>query len=692
MLVPADLEETRTVMLDIRRVLASAPKKHAEETLNPLTTVWGEALDPSNVLPEYPRPRLRRENYVMLNGVWDYAIVSADGAVVSSEGVSESLSGLRDVETLTQQVIPSCWDGQIVVPFSPEAPLSGVGRTVHPNELLWYRRKIDLLKLADGQRLILHFEAVDWMCACFVNGKLVGTHVGGYLPFSFDITDFLGLSGAGESAAEATNTVECTATAESAATAERAGAAERAVTVESAGEAEHAFTAELVLCVWDPSDTGSQLRGKQQLMRGDIWYTAQSGIWQSVWYEVVSAVHLESLTLKGDMFGTLVVKASAQVDGQAGALELELALKDELGQDVLLATLPVDETGEVSAELHVDAPQLWSPESPRLYGVEAVLRQDGAVVDAARSYCAFRTVEVKADAAGVPRVYLNGAPYFVRGVLDQGYWPDGLMTAPSDEALVFDLEAMKSAGFNTLRKHIKIESGRWYYHCDQLGMLVWQDCVSGGGTYSPWHTSQKPTLFSFTWDRFDDSISEHHQALSAGDEVYRKEWTETCQGMVKLLDGHPSVGFWTLFNEGWGQFDARAATEAVRALDATRPIDATSGWYDQGCGDFLSVHNYFRPLRAGWQGKLQENRAAIISEFGGLARMTPGHTSLSHSYGYGDFATVEDWRAAVQLLLAEAESLQSEGLAGYVYTQVSDVEEEVNGLLTYDRKVNKFKG
>ncbi len=542
-------------MLDIRRVLASAPKKHTEETLNSLTTVWGEALDPSNVLPEYPRPRLQRENYVMLNGVWEYAITLVDGVV--------------DVETFVQQAIPSRWDGQIVVPFSPEAPLSGVGRTVHPNELLWYRRKIELPKLADGQRVILHFEAVDWMCACFINGKLAGTHIGGYLPFSFDITDLLGPSEVGECAA----------------------------TAESAG------VAELVLCVWDPSDTGSQLRGKQRLMRGDIWYTAQSGIWQSVWYEVVSAAHLESLTLKGDMFGSLMVKASAQVSGpvsaQSSTLELELLLKDEFGQDVLLATLPVDEVGEVSAELHVDDPQLWSPEIPQLYTAEAVLRQDGAVVDAARSYCAFRTVEVKSDASGVPRVHLNGAPYFVRGVLDQGYWPDGLMTAPSDEALVFDIEAMKSAGFNTLRKHIKIESERWYYHCDQLGMLVWQDCVSGGSAYSPWHTSQKPTLFSFTWGRFDDTTPSHHQALSAGDDAYQKEWTETCQEMVKLLDGHPSVGFWTLFNEGWGQFDARAATEAVRAVDATRPIDATSGWYDQGCGDFLSIHNYFRPLRAG---------------------------------------------------------------------------------------------
>ena len=641
-------------MLDIRRVLASAPKKHTEETLNSLTTVWGEALDSSNVLPEYPRPRMQRDNYVMLNGVWDYTIVPVGGEI--------------DVEILAQQAIPSRWDGQIVVPFSPEAPLSDVGRTVHPSELLWYKRKIELPKLADDQQIILHFEAVDWMCTCFVNGKLAGTHAGGYLPFSFEITNLLGPAAAGESVGE----------------------------VESSVIAESGATVELVLCVWDPSDTGSQLRGKQRLSRGDIWYTAQSGIWQSVWYEVVSAVHLESLTLKGGMFGALEVRANVQASGlagvQMGAFELELSLKDELGQDVLLATLPADEAGEISAEQHVDDPLLWSPESPHLYAVEATLWQDGAVVDFVRSYCAFRTVEVKKDVAGVPRVHLNGAPYFVRGVLDQGYWPDGLMTAPSDDALVYDIEAMKSAGFNTLRKHIKIESERWYYHCDRLGMLVWQDCVSGGSAYSPWHTSQKPTLFSFTWGRFDDTTPSHHEALSAGKDGYRKEWTETCQEMVKLLDGHPSIGFWTLFNEGWGQFDAQAATEAVRALDATRPIDATSGWYDQGCGDFLSIHNYFRPLRAGWHGKQRGNRATIISEFGGLAQMTPGHTSLDHSYGYGDFTTVEDWRAAVKKLLAEVESLADEGLAGYVYTQVSDVEEEVNGLLAYDRKINKFEG
>ena len=641
-------------MLDIRRVLASAPQQHKAEKLNPLTTLWGEEFDPSDVLSEHPYPRMRRDSFLMLNGIWEYAIVP--------------LTGVPDAERLAQETIPSCWDGKIVVPFSPEAPLSRVGRTLRPSELLWYRRLVGLPKLTHGQRLILHFEAVDWTCACFVNGQVVGTHVGGYLPFSFDITDLLGMS----------------------------------------------KKAEIAVCVYDPSDAGVQLRGKQTLSRGDIWYTAQSGIWQSVWCEVVPETHLESLTLKGDMHGVLQVRArstfgprdafglgnEARTGLLTNSLTLEVTVLDTQKQEVLHATLPVGKTGETCAELHVSSPRLWSPEDPYLYAVTAMLRSGDAVVDVVKSYCAFRTVEVAPDAEGIPRVHLNGAPFFVRGVLDQGYWPDGLMTAPSDEALIYDIETMRAAGFNTLRKHIKIESERWYYHCDRLGMLVWQDCVSGGDAYSSWHTSQKPTLFSFTWRHFQDTTPRHHRALAASDENYKREWIETCRSMVELLDGHPSVGFWTLFNEGWGQFDAQAAVKAVRELDATRPIDATSGWYDQGCGDFISIHNYFRPLRAGWRDirKARANRrregakqrAVIISEFGGLAQMVSEHTSLDHAYGYGNFATANDWCAAVKQELAKAESLQADGLAGYIYTQLSDVEEEVNGLLTYDRKVNKL--
>ena len=645
-------------MLDIRRVLASAPQQHKAEKLNPLTTVWGEECDPSDVLSEYPRPRMRRDNVLSLNGMWDYAIVPLSG--------TSDAKVLR--EALMQARMPLRWDGKITVPFSPEASLSGVNRTLHPNELLWYRRLVELPELSLQQRFILHFEAVDWMCACFVNGQLVGTHTGSYLPFSFDITDLLGMS----------------------------------------------KKAEIAVCVYDPSDAGVQLRGKQTLSRGDIWYTAQSGIWQSVWCEVVSAAHLEELTLKGDMHGTLQVRArstfgprdafglgnEARTDSLTNSLALEVTILDAQKQEVLHATLPVGKTGETCTELSMSSLCLWSPEDPYLYAVTVMLRSGDAVVDVVQSYCAFRTVEVAPDAKGIPRVHLNGKPFFVRGVLDQGYWPDGLMTAPSDEALIYDIETMRAAGFNTLRKHLKIESERWYYHCDRLGMLVWQDCVSGGDVYSSWHTSQKPTLFSFTWRHFQDTTPRYHRALAASDENYKREWIETCRSMVELLDGHPSVGFWTLFNEGWGQFDAQAAVKAVRELDATRPIDATSGWYDQGCGDFISIHNYFRPLRAGWRDirKARANRrregakqrAVIISEFGGLAQMVPKHTSLDHAYGYGNFATADDWCAAVKQELAKAEALQTDGLAGYIYTQLSDVEEEVNGLLTYDRKVNKL--
>lgn len=635
-------------MLDIRRVLASAPKKHTEETLNALTTVWGEALNPSEVLSEHPRPRMKRDNIVVLNGVWNYVMVPFNGA--------------PDVERLAQETIPSHWDGEIVVPFSPEAPLSGVGRTLHPDELLWYKRVVEFPKLSPEQRLILHFEAVDWRCACFVNERLAGTHTGGYLPFSYDITDLLD-------------------------TRERA---------------------EIAVCVYDPSDTGTQLRGKQMLSRGDIWYTAQSGIWQSVWCETVPAAHLEELTLQGDMNGYIDLHARSSVHLENSALSdsrlfdnatLELTLFDADGRNVLETTLPIEKNGEICARLHIDEPRLWSHEAPYIYEALVALHV-GSAVDIVRSYCAFRTVKVEADANGVSRIHLNGKPFFVKGVLDQGYWPDGLMTAPSDAALLYDIQAMRAAGFNTLRKHIKIECERWYYHCDRLGMLVWQDCVSGGNSYSSWHTSQKPTLFSFTWARFQDRTKRHQEALSAADANYQQEWTATCHAMVRLLDGHPSVAVWTLFNEGWGQFDAKTAVESVRALDATRPIDAVSGWYDQGCGDVLSIHNYFRPLGAGWRGRHTSNaghgqkpgdgRAVVISEFGGLAQMVAGHASLNHAYGYGNFATADEWKAAVQQELAKAESLQGEGLAGYIYTQLSDVEEEVNGLLTYDRKINKL--
>ena len=687
-------------MLDFIRVLKSA-KAHERDELIPLTTPWGEALDPERVLPEHPRPALQRAGYTMLNGWWDYAIVPAPRRSNTPEtnDASAPLPASEAIKTISQAAQPHAWDGHILVPFSPEAPLSGVKRQLRPNELLWYRRDVELPETTPGERFILHLEAVDWICAVYVNDRLVATHQGGYLPFDIDITEAAEFP-AGVSAAPA-------------------GA--NSATYNAA-----ARIATLAVCVYDPSDAGTQLRGKQRLHPGGIWYTAQSGIWQSVWLEVVPAAHISALALQGAADGTLTVDATV-IDTTHDALDerdaaLRLTLQTPDGTAIAQGTLPLAALSDVASSptenllyiedshgkprgampstrprryrifgtLHVDGPRLWSPDDPYLYDVRAELlpRAGATAIDTARSYCAFRTVAIQKDADGLPRFFLNGEPLVIKGVLDQGYWPDGLMTAPADETLAHDIVSMRAAGFNMLRKHIKIESRRWYYHCDRLGMLVWQDAVSGGGAYSPWHTSRKPTLFQASWNRFRDDTPRHRAALSSDDAAYRDEWTTSCREMIRLLAGHPSIVTWVLFNEGWGQFDARQACTMVRELDPTRPIDATSGWYDQRCGDYLSHHNYFRPLAA---VRDTEGRAFVLSEFGGLTQLVPDHSASPIGYGYGNYPSIEAWREAVERELAQVDYLARAGLAGSVYTQLSDVEDELNGILTYDRRVNKLR-
>lgn len=537
-------------MLDIKRVIASAPRKPEQAELRPLTTPWSEqAAAGKGRAGLHPHPQFARAGFELLDGWWDYAIVDADSAA----------QAWRDAAP------PNAWDGCILVPFSPEAPLSGAERQLQPDELLWYRRPFavpDGMDVEGGRRLVVHFEAVDYACACYVNRVRVGEHVGGYLPFAFDVTDAL-VSGENE----------------------------------------------LSICVWDPSDAGVQLRGKQRLKRGGIWYTAQSGIWQSVWLEAVPEARIERLAVDASVEGRLTLRA--------------------------------------------------------------VVR--GAAV----------------DEHGARRLFLNHEPLFLRGVLDQGYWPDGLMTAPSDEALAFDVRSMKDLGFNLLRKHIKVESDRWYYHCDRLGMLVWQDMVSGGAAPSPWHSSYKPTFFRGSWGRYADDDPRHFPGLASDSAAFRAEWTEACEDTVRYLGNHPSIVTWVLFNEAWGQFDARRAVERVRAIDPSRPVDAVSGWYDQACGDFLSVHNYFRPLEV-YRDEARPARAFVISEFGGSSCHLADHSSLATSYGYAACPDPASFRDAVHKTLAQADALEAEGLAGYVYTQLSDVEEETNGLLTYDRRVNKL--
>ena len=661
-------------MLNFKRVIVSAPRKPEQVELQPLVTPWSEQASLGEACePYHPHPQFEREQFQSLNGWWDYRIVLTDDAEAAWRTA----------------LIPTEWDGSILVPFSPEAPLSTVNRQLKPNELLWYKRSfacpdeccvtgeglhagLHIEQVRPLSRCILHFEAVDYACACYCNGVFVGSHVGAYLPFSFDVTESL-----------------------------------------CSGENE------IAVCVYDPSDEGVQLRGKQRLGRGGIWYTAQSGIWQTVWLEAVPENHIESLGIDaqpdvGRLTLTIAVRNSAAADEQPPLLprqpQMPISVKLFDGDRVICtATVDTDKRAAVDATqgatpslegdtdlrdterstsvytlvLDVASPHLWSPEDPHLYSLELTYGYDKV-----KSYCAFRTVTVEEDNRGIARLCLNHEPYFLRGVLDQGYWPDGLMTAPSDEALVFDIQTMKSLGFNMLRKHIKIESDRWYYHCDRLGMLVWQDMVSGGSPPKSWHTSYKPTFFRWSWRHYDDG-PHHYHSLSAQSEVFRFEWADTCRGTINYLANHPSIFSWSLFNEGWGQFETQKATEMVRNLDPMRPIDAVSGWYDQACGDFLSVHNYYRPLKV-YKDSARPMRAFVLSEFGGFSYHLPDHSSLITSYGYESYTNIDSFGAAVQEAITHACALEQDGLIGFVYTQLSDIEEETNGLLTYDRRINKL--
>ena len=615
-------------MLHLKKVLGAKPKEHVVAQMTELLTPWGEELDACSVLQEHPEPQFARQDFQILNGLWECAFV---------ESGHRPDGDLAAVVAKAQRPGDEAFDKQILVPFSPEAVLSRAKRQLQPDELLWYRCNLDVPALSAEERTILHFQAVDYACAVRVNGHLAGTHTGGYTPFSLDITDYLREGGN-----------------------------------------------ELAVCVADPSEAGGRLRGKQRFDRGDIWYTAQSGIWQTVWLERMPSAHLESMAIEADAATGILTVGTRLALGDPN-LELRLEVFDADGTLVAEALdVPAESTCAIA--LHIPDVRRWSPADPHLYTLR--LRFGDDVVN---SYCGFRSIEVRKDAAGVKRLFLNDEPLFVKGVLDQAYWSDGLMTAPSDEALLFDIQAMRDAGFNLMRKHIKVESARWYYHCDRLGMLVLQDMVSGGDPeIKTWHWSYKPTLFKVSWYHYRDDVEAHLVNLGSEDGGYQEEWTDTCRQVLRLLGNHPCIIGWSLFNEGWGQFRAKQACEMVRALDPTRLVDATSGWYDQRCGDFHSVHNYFRDMKV-WSDR-RAGRAFFVSEFGGFTHRVEGHSALDEAYGYEPYDDVVEWRKAVCALLAEMDALEPKGLVGYVYTQVSDIEEETNGILTYDRRVNKLQG
>ena len=565
-----------------------------------MLTPWVEALDREHPLPEYPRPQLRRNSYLNLNGIWEYAIT-------------------KTVEK------PAAMQGEIVVPFSPETPLSGVGHILQPDEYLWYRRSVTLPEgFFRGGRLLLHFGAVDQCCTVWVNGQEAGSHTGGYLPFALDVTELI------------------------------------------EGDA---FTLELR--VTDPTDTGSLSRGKQRLKNTGIWYTPQSGIWQTVWMECVPENYLRSLRITPKPEENAV---HIRLEADDPAMAAVTICRD----GGIIAEGQTDENGESTLTIPAEELRLWSPEEPFLYDVSIVLPGG----DRVESYFGMRAFGIGKDEKGLPRLLLNGKPYFQNGLLDQGYWSDGYYTAPSDEALIHDIAEMKRLGFNMLRKHIKVEPLRWYYHCDRLGMLVWQDMMNGGESYSPLSIY----VFSNLGLRVKD---DRYRYFSRSDEAGRTHYYEELGQMIDLLYNTVSLALWVPFNEGWGQFDALKAAEFIRKRDDTRPIDHASGWYDQGGGDIKSIHWYFRPYHHKQPPK--EQRPICLTEYGGYNCAVPGHCwGEGAEFGYKKIADPAEFNRAFQKLMEEQLIPAKErGLAAAVYTQVSDVEGERNGLLTYDRKVCK---
>lgn len=550
-----------------------------------MLTPWGEKLDRNNILSEYPRPQMRRESYFNLNGEWDYAVTPAN----SSQ--------------------PEKWDGKILVPFSPECELSGVGRSISPDEYLWYRRFWE--KPECTGRIILHFGAVDQSCTVYINGLRAWRNTGGYLPFEFDATGFLkkGMN-------------------------------------------------EISLSVRDLSDTSYHSRGKQKSDRGGIWYTPQSGIWQSVWAECVPTDCIKALKITPD-YDNACVEVIADTVGDKKAFAVF-----EGASYPLPAKIPVPDF------------EPWTPENPKLYDFSVVYGEDR--VD---SYFAMRKFSVDTDSDGVKRLFLNGRPYFHNGLLDQGYWSDGLYTAPSDEAMIFDIMTAKEMGFNMLRKHIKIEPLRWYYHCDRLGMLVWQDMPNGGGEYNKLLVTA-PLVTGV-------HLSDRNYKLFARDDMEGRAKYETeLNAMVSLLYNCPCIAMWVPFNEGWGQFDAARISAKLREADPTRTVDHASGWHDQKVGDLKSLHVYFKKYKFE-PDKL--GRAVILSEFGGYNLAVRGHCFNSEDFGYKKLKSEKALEAALGKLYAdEIRPAYRKGLAAAVYTQLTDVEDEVNGLISYDRKVVKL--
>jgi hypothetical protein len=507
---------------------------------------------------------------------------------------------------------PDSFDGKILVPFSVESALSGVKKAVGVENKLWYHRTFEISKKWKNQRVMLNFGAVDWETTVWINGQEAGDHRGGYDAFSFDITDFLNPTG----------------------------------------------KQEIVLSVWDPIDGGYQPRGKQVKEPGGIWYTSVTGIWQTVWLEPVSEIHIQSLKIIPDIdenqAGFQIITSSTRPNYQ-----IELKIKDG---NKIISTAQGVPYEEIAAK--IENPKLWSPDSPFLYNVElTLLDEGGAKIDRITSYFGMRKISLGKDDRGITRIFLNNKEIFMHGPLDQGWWPDGLYTAPTDEALRYDIEVTKQLGFNVARKHVKIEPDRWYYWCDKLGLLIWQDMPSG-----------------------DKYIGGNDPDLQRSEESAFQFKTE----LKAMIDGrfnHPSIVMWVPFNEGWGQFETKEITRWIKSYDPTRLVNNASGWTDRGVGDVNDIHRYPGPGKP----ENEPNRAAVLGEYGGLGLPVLDHTwRKEKNWGYRGYQTPEELTNAYQEITRKLLPLIPQGLCAAIYTQTTDVEIEVNGLMTYDREVIKM--
>lgn len=595
-----------------------------------LYTRWGKNLDRDHVLEEYPRPLLMREDYQILNGWWDYAF------------------------TIDNKQ-PQQYEGRILVPFSPETALSGVGRQLKPDEYLWYRRNFDLpgWDREKGQnRILLHFGAVDQSCEVRINGHKVKRHTGGYLPFEVDISRY---------AQESAN--------------------------------------ELIVAVKDLSDTSYHSKGKQKLNAGGMFYIAQSGIWQTVWLEKVPETYIKEIKTVPDIEKKIIrIKVSSSystdkknVDKLSRNFSIEIKIRkpglypdpvvkpSQISTEDMLETA-VQAVSDKWIEIPIESISLWNCETPYLYYFEVKLGDDRAI-----SYFAMRkfSLETKVHEE-FPRICLNGEVQFQNGVLDQGYWPESLYTPPSDAVMIFDIQEMKKTGFNMVRKHLKIEPQRWYYHCDRLGIVVWQDMVNGGSYYKHWFVTYGATLLSWLRIPMRDV---YPRLLSREAKAGRLEFIWEMKETIRLLGNHPSIAAWVIFNEGWGQFQTEDMTRIVRRLDPNRLIDQASGWFDQGGGDFSSLHNYFFKLFI----RPERERASVLSEFGGYSYREPGHCAKEKLYGYGICKNKKDLEKRFLERWSGVRNLIPQGLSASIYTQWTDVEEEVNGVFTYDREVRKIE-